>query len=381
MSPTLKLGLVDAIKTAINASHKNKLIREQAEKCLNCKMSSTRGVSVVHNGGSFKEPTEITGFTYTEKINYNLPNQGYRLNNYQTPELFYPYKYPINLTKAKISWDDIEKSYRNNIELTCAIKDAELAIAIKNARDSCLDRLSKEIKPIVEKASIDALKVAGAKTIAGTSAVAGGITALRGCDAKANDTPGILFPECEWDKSFNIVERKRDIIVDGEVYRFDEAVASGPCPISTVLIIQPGQYRLSKKTFKMKGFIEATLEGASAPEPGPPDPWKNHVPVTDWREIIPPLKEDQEGYAGQRDQILTNWAGSELGISNLRNVSPGLAPVTNINGEQALAALEPALQLLSALGSAAYASPAGALLLSTECALEQVFGGGSNTTY
>jgi hypothetical protein len=379
MSPTLKLGLVDAIKTTISASHKNKLIRKQAEKCLNCKLSSSRDIRVMHNGGSVKEPTEIGGFTYAEKFNYYLPNQGYRGNNFQTPNVYYPYRDPINLRKANISWDDIDKSYRNNTELTCAIKNADLAIAIRNARDSCLNRISEQMKPIVEKASIDALKVAGAKVAAGgiTATIAG--TSLRGCDAKANYPSYILFPECEWEESFNVVERRADIFVDGERIRFDEPIVSGPCPINVVPIITPGEYRLSVKTFKMKGFDAVTLNGLLAPEPGPPDPWRNHVPITDWREIVPPLEEDQQAFPGQRKQIPTYWGSSELGASNFRNVG-GLSPVANLNEETALAGLDFALKLLDALSAPAFFAWR-AVLLSTECALEQVFGSSDSNIY
>jgi hypothetical protein len=387
-SSILKLGLVDAIKATLSASHKNKLIKEQAEKCLKCDPSSGRQVSVVHNGGHVREPTEITGFTYAENFSYYLPNQGYRNNRFNSPSKFYPYQYPINLTKAKIGWDDIEKSYRENKELTCAIKDTYLARAKQDAYNSCLSKVSQEMRPIIEKASVDALKVAGVKGATAGTIIGIGSAFLKGCDANASENPSILFPECEWDETFNVVERKRDIYVDkfgnfppalGEdpiAIRFDEPIVSSTCAIGTTLLIQPGQYRLSKVTYKMKGWDRNTLRGLLAPVPEPPDPWRNHVPITNWVEIDPPL--DSEG---NRTQVAKNWSSEDLGISNLRYVSPGLSPIGSISPEQFSKAIGPALELLNVLSYGLYALRGGPQFLAIECALEQAFGNSSSTIY
>jgi hypothetical protein len=386
----LVLSFGKQLRFRVDRAYRERITTEIAQECIKCAYETpralTKNISFKYNTDYVNKATEVTGFNFSTTLIIRLPDGSLR----SVKGAFIPMRYetPINLKEVGLAWGDITDLYAlDSPSVRCLVKSRYMYEAIKRSREICSDQVSKEAFEMLVNQNRDAMKTAVNNTLLGAGAIASAGGFLSKCQSEAKASPGILFPECEWDETYNVVERERDIYIDkfgnfppalGEdpiAVRFDEPIASSACAINTTLLIQPGQYRLSKKTVKMKGWNANTLEGAQAPVPEPPDPWRNHVPITNWVEIDPPL--DSEG---NRTQITKNWSSENLGISNLRNVTPGLSPGFDFNVGKALEGLGPALELLDALSVGLYfigGRFGGPLFLAIDCAIEQALGGNS----
>lgn len=306
-SPILNFG--KKLRYLISPSSRKAIIDAEIDKCFDCAdFSATTIRNLNFNTPFSREATQVIGFNVMYAYKFRLPENGLMTKVGASVTMIY--QNPIPITSRNYYF----RHHANLAITTCGIKGTYYGVATRNLRIQCREQMEKLVAERLGELAVDAGKTVAKNTILGLSLGVSIGVGIHGCQ-KANAAPyGVIDYDCEWNESINILEKKRDVVIDGEVFRYDEPVVSSPCPIDIVLISDPGQYRLSKKVTRMKGW--SIEHGGGVPAPGElVSPWQGHTPIGDWTEIDPPFDE----YGTGREQLPTYWGGEELGVSNMKS--------------------------------------------------------------